>query len=684
MIHVTSISSNVKKGANAQLKSKVLIVGPNGSGKSSILHALSLACSGKVYDVAGASEVNKPTDIVRHLGHGDEALFSTAYFSDGSEATWRREGTTTTEPVSPMDFCMLASDLLTGTNEAKRAEIQKLTIPLVTEDAYATARRAYPDFTLAALDAFVAEDARLTLLRPVERLIAVVESATAQKRAETKREKDLQTTINAISGSAGLPVTDDAMATARERLSTLSAGAKPGAVSEAAQDQARNERATTLEAIGQVDTEIKAAQDSQAQWAAYRDGLPAPAVSAYPSELLAGFGVLADYVAKLGADTCFVCGSGVGYAHLEAQAAGLAAFVAAEQDKAKPSPDRANADRTIAELATTIGGLQAKRSGLLGVVARADSVLAAPVASVNPAEISEASALVAKYEARQRDHLRLTEAKTAQAAAEKRIKTLDAVIKVAAELRITLMQQASGSLAENISKFMPAGTAFAIEESDVHLLIGFRDREGVFRSAASGAEEAAILIAIAAFRASSSSRGQVVVAPERQWSPDHLAAVMKAVENAPCQVVIVSTVLPAGKIARSLWSVVETGSASGVRLETSAVVAPPAVAVNGVNGTAVNGVAFSPPPAPAIVTPPTPPAPVQSPHVPPLAVILAPGTATDWLHGFFEPATDDDYPEDESAFEIVKESEPFIEIVCGLIGRANDNGTYDYFKRVTA
>jgi hypothetical protein len=680
-LHVTSIRSNVKRGADAQLKPKVLIVGPNGSGKTSLLHALSLACGGRVYDVAGADEVAGATDIVRHLGHGDEALWATAQFSDGSESTWAREGTTTTDPVSPMDFNMLASDLLTGTNEHKRAELQKLAAPLVTEDMYAAARRTYPDHTLALLDAYVGEDAGLSLKRPVERVLAVVESATAAKRAAVRREKDLQTTITAISGSAGMPVSDEDVAAAKAKVATLSTGAVAGAVSEAAQDQARTEKATAVEELNATGEEVTGYRLSLAQWTAYRDGLPAPAVSPYPPELLAGFETLVGYIKVTGADACFVCGSAVGHAHLDVQATGLAEFVATERAKSLPSPERADADRTIAQIHAQIGASEARRSGYQAAIDRADSVLRAPVASVHPAEISEAARIAAAYEARQQNHLRLTAAKTDQEAQNKRIKTLDAVITVANELRITLMKNASGMLAAEITKFMPTGTAFAIQEEGVHTLIGFTDRTNVFRSAASGAEEAAILIAIAAFRSAATCRGQVVVAPERQWSPDHLAAVMKAVEAAPCQVVIVSTVMPAGKIARSVWSVVETGlvkAESGVQVGTVAV-APPGSAV-------AAGLAVIVPPPPA---PPAPPAP-PSPHIPPIAKPLTPTATEPWLRGIFEPATDDDYPDADDAFDIVNQCETesfaYVQIKCGLVGRSSvgGDGSYEYFKCVVA
>jgi hypothetical protein len=156
---------------------------------------------------------------------------------------------------------------------------------------------------------------------------------------------------------------------------------------------------------------------------------------------------------------------------------------------------------------------------------------------------------------------------------------------------------------------------------------------------------------------------------------------MKAVEAAPCQVVIVSTVMPAGKIARSVWSVVETGlvkAESGVQVGTVAV-APPGSAV-------AAGLAVIVPPPPA---PPAPPAP-PSPHIPPIAKPLTPTATEPWLRGIFEPATDDDYPDADDAFDIVNQCETesfaYVQIKCGLVGRSSvgGDGSYEYFKCVVA
>jgi uncharacterized membrane protein YgcG len=47
-----------------------------------------------------------------------------------------------------------------------------------------------------------------------------------------------------------------------------------------------------------------------------------------------------------------------------------------------------------------------------------------------------------------------------------------------------------------------------------------------------------------------------------------LAKVMRALANAPCQVILVSTIPPAGKVARKVWTVVDlkdrgTGTGGG-------------------------------------------------------------------------------------------------------------------------
>jgi len=686
MTYVTSVTSNVKRGCSYDLKRHVLIVGPNGSGKSSVLHALSLALDGVAYDVAGNAEVKAAADVARYLGHGDEALYARVTLSDGSSGGWVREGTSVTHERCGMTFCALGASLLTGNNETKRRELQGLMAPLATDADFEAVRQTYPDASLAALDAYTAEDAKFSLMRTIERMLHAAITAAEKLKQTKKVKKDTETAITSLSGGAGLPVTDEELHAARGKLAGLTAGATPGSISVSMHDRAEVEFAEAATAHAAATATIAELSGHFDAWTAYRDAIPTD-VSAYPADMLAHMEYIARYsqgLAEQHTDTCFLCGHQAGAAQIATRANELLTWIADERGKGK-SPQLDAANQQLSSILAEINAAKASLQRAADSMRRADEMRKAPVASFDPIEIADLSRTIAAYEQRIETHKRIAQLKETLATTDKQIRTLELVQQTADSLRVELMRAASSRLEDAVSVYMPAGMRFAVHEQDPHIMIGFRNAQGIFRAAASGAEEAALLLAIAAFRASYSAQGQIIVAPERQWSPDHLAATMKALESAPCQVIIVSTVMPAGKIARSVWSVIDTGvptSNLSDKAPRTPDTAPDAGAVTATVAAQPTSPAPStkaakkaPPTPPVPPTPPTPPVPTPTHLSPAATAFLQQNLLTNakdspqWLRSWFhvtDPPSDDDTIVAEWAYG-KNDWRPFPDTTCATL-----------------
>jgi DNA repair exonuclease SbcCD ATPase subunit len=93
-MYIQKITSNIKKGVEAELSPKTLIVGPNGSGKSSIINSIELALTQSVSDLRGKSLVKKGGDLITLAPKG-ENLTCVADYSNGKATTVTIERTDT-------------------------------------------------------------------------------------------------------------------------------------------------------------------------------------------------------------------------------------------------------------------------------------------------------------------------------------------------------------------------------------------------------------------------------------------------------------------------------------------------------------------------------------------------------------------------------------------------------------
>ena len=85
-------------------------------------------------------------------------------------------------------------------------------------------------------------------------------------------------------------------------------------------------------------------------------------------------------------------------------------------------------------------------------------------------------------------------------------------------------------------------------------------RDDVLHTALSGAEWARLTMAVAAARLRLTGHdGPVVISPkERAWDPATLTSAMRALTDAPGQVLLLSPIKPKGRLPKG-WTMVEVG-----------------------------------------------------------------------------------------------------------------------------
>jgi energy-coupling factor transporter ATP-binding protein EcfA2 len=86
--YVSEVSSNIKRGVNAKLTPKTLILGPKGSGKTSIVQSVELATTGTASDVMGRGVLKADADLWSLSPKGAEAISAKVKFDSGEESSW--------------------------------------------------------------------------------------------------------------------------------------------------------------------------------------------------------------------------------------------------------------------------------------------------------------------------------------------------------------------------------------------------------------------------------------------------------------------------------------------------------------------------------------------------------------------------------------------------------------------
>ena len=108
-----------------------------------------------------------------------------------------------------------------------------------------------------------------------------------------------------------------------------------------------------------------------------------------------------------------------------------------------------------------------------------------------------------------------------------------------------------------VNEFMAGNDLFKINAVTGNISFGLVRPDGL-HTALSGSTEARVIAAMGAALADQSDTPGVIVMDDRMWDADMLGKTMAALENCPCQVIIMSTIKPKGR-PRSKWTYVEVG-----------------------------------------------------------------------------------------------------------------------------
>lgn len=149
------------------------------------------------------------------------------------------------------------------------------------------------------------------------------------------------------------------------------------------------------------------------------------------------------------------------------------------------------------------------------------------------------------------ESIRLTRSRAAEAAVAS--DTWERVETVLADLFATVVDaQLIPAFEQKVNLYMPKQDRFVLDRST--LLPGII-RNGRIHTALSGSTEARVL---AAMTAALAKPGQltVLVVDDRMWDGITLSRTLRALEDAPCQVIVMSTMLPRGR-RRQTWSTIE-------------------------------------------------------------------------------------------------------------------------------
>ena len=153
---------------------------------------------------------------------------------------------------------------------------------------------------------------------------------------------------------------------------------------------------------------------------------------------------------------------------------------------------------------------------------------------------------------------------TAALIKEERLKQLKGEIMEAIH-RDFRVSKAVGDFRKRVNSYLPRGERICFSPLEGKLVIGLRKGAtatglGTLHTALSGSTEARVIAALAAALADSAD--DLLVVDDRMWDSPTLAKTMKALEKAPCQVLIMSTMKPRGK-KRSNWQYVELTRTEG-------------------------------------------------------------------------------------------------------------------------
>ena len=543
--YITHIKSTVKKGVDTELAPKTLIVGPNGAGKSTIINSVELAMGGFASDIIGRSTMRKGSDLIvlandgksldvdATLSTGDHALFSTEKTRTGAKRP------THIPPQGGADFPFInTTENLTGSAAKARSFLMR------TIGENIDMHHVVQCFSVPMQPTFQAKAEALQKLdkskSPVDVLIQIGEESSKKSRSLSSEIKVLEKMRDESMSSLAFPPTDSQIQEAKQlEIEALQVYQASGVnrITKENLEEARQRAITATKSLtaaeGRYNLKV------QVYNALPHDETDGSYKNWSLTEIRRTLIPPAELQVKLGMDRCLVCETGsTDFAHRcetlkSANAKADALFTAAKE--LGEAREEMGARRESAERETKYW--QSLKSQVCddGSDEKHQQLHDAYYLVVNSRiELEQAKAAWAEI-SNLKD--RIAEKEEDQKKSKELQKQSTAAIK-------SLLQASVKAFESTVQSYLPTSEVFGldIDPKKDTCRFGLR-RNKVLISALSGAEWARVITAIGCATVNGSSHA-LFIPEERAYDSNTLSDVMTALENAPGQVILTSTVPP--------------------------------------------------------------------------------------------------------------------------------------------
>jgi energy-coupling factor transporter ATP-binding protein EcfA2 len=549
--YIERVSGNVKGGCDTTIGRLTLLYGQNGAGKSRVVNTLELATSGEASDIVGREKVRRGSDLIT-LAPEEENLTATAYTDDGvvCSFTIERNGPgKTRDPVSvplPSGYSVIfpIRDVVT----ALRGQVGTARTFVLQHSGLDVSQEAvvsrFPELMRPLYTTFLANYTHLA--NPVEQLILIREDAKKTASAAKSKAKQAEQITEELSRQLSLtcPSEEDrnkAQEQVREANRVYNDACKlpeppdlPSLL-----DQAKE----AIEKTNVAEQEVNRLRQIA--------NVPENKILNLQGAL---YTILGLYVEQGGAGPCVVCQQST-----EMTVPALEARRKKIEDAAQTERQRQEAVNALSRQevvyqqrhAIALNAIKAYKEAEAkqteGAVSKEDkqtkireTYLALVEAEKVHREMSEEVGKWKKVnEARQQQIIAKRESKEAAELSEECQKVAD-----------QLINAGRAGFVARVQKYLPASDNFdlILQEGKREVCIfGFR-RGTMIQSALSGAEWARLTIALAAAvldAAPPTENSIAILTPEeRAFDARTLAAVMRALVNAPGQVILTSPLAP--------------------------------------------------------------------------------------------------------------------------------------------
>lgn len=521
-VYVAHVKSTVKRGCSVALGPKTLLVGANGAGKSTIVQSIELATRGYVTDMEGRDQVQAGHVLARLFSQPQ--MMSSCTLSDGRQFLWQTEAKPTGGFKDPthVQSCTVRfpvqemTDLLSSESLKLGMWLERQVLgPLAPDDFL----RPLPPEIRESVLPLVQTAPRLDFLSIAK---AAKDEARRLRAEATKAEKVLQGSTIGVS----IPLLETDRTALEARLEVLRA--QPTA--------ARATRAMLLREIERQTEELVDCMDKLA-------AMPEPEKSSANVQLYLQLHEVQQSYARLPSRAaCWVCGTPGVEKNIEQINEAVQGLLADVRQQLKARSDYDLLTARMAKLQVDLGQQVALFK-------------ATPDVPDTSAERDEVVRKLAADTAVRRLWANAAAERTKILHLRVRADHLTTASNVLTDFGKELVENKKCSFEQKVQQFLPGRDVFGIDLDTGRVGLQRPAAPGALtlHTALSGAEESRVLLALAATQVRP-DEVCVFTPRDRAWDPVTLVDVMDAMSQAPGQVILMSTVMPAS--VPSGWSVV--------------------------------------------------------------------------------------------------------------------------------